>query len=238
MSARAVAIVAAAVAALLAGLGYFGGQDVSLYPAIALPAPDRAGVAAVMISGDMGLNIGMGGQVAGRLAASGIPVVGVNSLSFFRNRRSPNDVATLVETVTRKALALPGIHRVVLIGQSFGADMLPIGAAALPPDLRVHVAMIGLVVPARTAEFRASPSEIFNWGEAGVDAVPAARALNWTPVVCIHGAAETASLCPLLMAPNVRRVMLPGGHPLHRDAASVFKVLINAIDATAKGRGR
>ena len=231
-------IIAAAVAVLFAGLGYFGGQDVSVYPATAPAAAPHSGVAAVVMSGDMGLNIGMGGQVSRRLADAGIPVIGVNSLSFFRTRRSPADVGALVEAVTRQALGLPGISRVVLIGQSFGANMLPVGAAALPPDLRAHVAMIGLVVPARTAEFRASPSEIFSWGEPEVDAVPAARSVNWLPVVCIYGAAETASLCPALTAANVQRVMLPGGHPLHRDTAAVFKVLVGAIDATAERPGR
>ena len=98
--------------------------------------------------------------------------------------------------------------------------------------------MIGLVVPARTAEFRASPTEIFSWGEPEVDAIPAARALNWLPVVCIYGGAEMASLCPALTAPNVQRVMLPGGHPLHRDTAAVFKVLIGAIDAATEEPAR
>lgn len=234
-----VPVVAAVFAAILfGGLGYFGGQDVSVYPATAPAGMRYAGVAAVIMSGDMGLNIGMGGQMARRLADAGIPVVGINSLSYFRNRRSPAEVEALVERVTRQALALPGINRVVLIGQSFGADMLPIGAAALTPDLRARVAMIGLVVPARTAEFRASPSEIFSRGEPEVDAVPAARALDWTPVVCIRGAAETASLCPALTAANVERVMLPGGHSLHRDTATVLKVLITAIDATAKDHGQ
>lgn len=237
MSARVVPVIALAVAALFAGLGYFGGQDVSLYPAEAVAGAPHPGVAAVVISGDMGLNIGMGGQVAQRLAADGIPVVGVNSLSYFRIRRSPAEVAALVDRVTRQALALPDISRVVLIGQSFGADIMPVGVAALTPELRARVAMIGLVVPARTAEFRASPSEIFNWREPAVDAVPAARALDWVPVTCISGAVETASLCPALTGSNVHRVVLPGGHPLRRDVAAVFKVLIGAIDDATKGAG-
>ena len=228
-------LIAAAVAALFAGLGYFGGQDVTFFPATRPAGQGHAGVAAVVISGDMGLNIGMGGQLAERLAAEGIPVVGINSLSYFRKRRLPADLEALVATAMLQALAVPGTNQVVLIGQSFGADILPTGVEALAPALRARVAMIALVVPARTAEFRASPSEIFSWHEPEVDAVPAARRLDWTPVVCIYGAAETRSLCPALTGSNVRQVMLPGGHPLHRDTAAVLKLLIDSIDATGAG---
>lgn len=226
-------IVAAGFAAAFAGLGYFGGQDIKLVLA-AGPAAGHAHIAAVVISGDMGLNLGMGGQIASRLAADGMPVIGVNSLSYFRHRRTLVEVAGLVEAVTRQALALPDIDRVVLIGQSFGADMLPTGIASLPPALRGKVALVALIVPATTAEFRASPTEMFSWGEPEIDAVPAGRALTWVPALCISGADEVHSLCPSLKQPNMQHVVLPGGHPLHRDTAAVYKQIVAAIDAAGK----
>jgi type IV secretory pathway VirJ component len=216
-------------------LGYFGGQDISDFPATVAAPPARRGLAAIVISGDMGLAFGMGHDVAHALAADGIPVIGVNSLSFFRFRRTPTEVAALLSTVTRRALALPGIDRVAVVGQSFGADVLPLGVSSLPPELRAHIAFVGLVVPAGTMELRASPSEIFSWGEPEIPILPFVRKLNWMPGVCIGGIAETDSLCPSVTQANFSRVMLPGGHPLHRDSATVHAVLIHRLD-TALGR--
>ncbi len=52
-------------------------------------------------------------------------------------------------------------------------------------------------------------------------------------MLCVYGVEEKNSLCPLLHMPNVRRVGLPGGHPLRRDADRLYAVLSQAIDGAA-----
>ncbi|MBY8822607.1 virulence factor [Sphingomonas colocasiae] len=211
-------------------IGYFGGPVFTDVPATSPAAPGRGGVAAVILSGDMGFKVGMGPRIARRLAADGIPVVGVNSLAYFRHERTPDEVAALVASAARRALAFGHARRLVLIGQSFGADMLHVGLTRLSPDLRARVRLVALVVPTDTLFFRASPSELFNWAKPDALALPTARALTWVPVVCIHGEDETESLCPLLGQPNVRSVALPGGHPLDGDVDAVHRVLAATID--------
>lgn len=240
---RRIIIAALLLGLLLAGgtgftawLGYFGGPVFTSIPATARPTRARAGLAAVVLSGDMGFRIGMAPRIAARLAADGIPVVGVNSLTYFRTRRTPAQIRALIVDATRRALAFGHADRVVLIGQSFGADMLHVGLPGLPPALREKLRMVALVVPTDTVFYRASPSELFNWARPDTDALPTARALDWVPVTCIQGAEERDSLCPMLTAPNVHSVALPGGHPMHGDAAAVHRVLLGAIDAAA-GKG-
>lgn len=223
-------LVAAALFGFAVHIGYFGGAVFTDVPATAPAAPGRGGVAAVILSGDMGFKVGMGPRIARRLAADGIPVVGVNSLTYFRHERTPDDVAALVAAAARRALALGHARRLVLIGQSFGADMLHVGLTRLPPDLRARVRLVALVVPTDTLIFRASPSELFNWAKPDALALPTAQALTWVPVVCIHGEEETESLCPLLSQPNVSSFALPGGHPLHGDVDAVHRVLAAMID--------
>jgi len=228
-----IAALASILALFLADIGYFSPFDFEYVPATETPAPDKADLAAVILSGDMGFNIGMGPQIAKRLAADGIPVIGLNSLTFFRNKRSPKEVESLVNGATREALKFGKAKQVILIGQSFGADMLPVGLAGMPAELRAKVRMVGLVVPTDTLYFRASPSEMFNWNKPDGEALPYSRKLTWVPTICIFGAEESASLCPALKQPNVQRVVLPGGHPLHRDADAVHNELSAAIDDTA-----
>jgi type IV secretory pathway VirJ component len=238
LSAALLVVVAALAGGLMVHTGYIGGPVFAELPAGRPPGSDLRGVSAVLVSGDMGFSVGMGRQVADRLRQDGIPVVAVNSLAFFRHRRTPEEVQALISAAIRRAMALPGAWRVVLIGQSFGADMLHVGLAGLAPDQRGHVMHVVLIVPEDQVEYRASPSNVLNIGEPLLPALPTARRLDWVQTLCIRGAEETDSLCPLLSARNVAQVILPGGHPLHRDSDLVYRVVRDSIIGTARGTGR
>jgi type IV secretory pathway VirJ component len=216
----AVALCLMALLGYFTWLGYFARDPfVTIMPEKRAPA----GIAAIVMSGDMGFKVGMGRQIARRLSDDGIPVIGVNSLTYFRSRRTATEATALVEDVIRRASALTHSHRVILIGQSFGADMLHVGLAGLPPAYRARVAMVALVVPGATVEYRASPGEMFTFLMREDNALPTGRALNGFPVLCIFGEQERSSLCPLLWQRNVHAVALPGGHPLHYDADAVYR---------------
>lgn len=221
-----------AFAAWLGYLGYFGG---SVYAAMPAPfhrtAPPRTVV--VLFSGDMGFRLGMGPKIADRLVADGIPVLGVSSLVHFRRERTPAEIQAFVVEASRRALAFGHADRLILIGQSFGADMLQVGATGLPDDLRAKVLMIALVVPGDSVIYRASPAELFNWAAPDAPALPTARELDWAPVACIYGREEDDSLCPHLVMPNVTRIALPGGHPLRRDADGLYAAIRARIAAAS-----
>ncbi|GAD50504.1 hypothetical protein NT2_09_01120 [Caenibius tardaugens NBRC 16725] len=215
----------------LGHIGYFGGPVFLEMPAVEKRSPTPPAVA-VIFSGDMGFRIGMGPQIARRFVHDGVPVLGVSSLVYFRHERTPAEVRALITEASRKALAFSHAERLILIGQSFGADMLHVGITDLPPDLRKKVQMVGLVVPGQTVIYRASPSELFNWATPDAQALPTAAQLTWAPVVCIQGIDETDSLCPQLTQPNVKHIALPGGHPLHRDADKLYATLRAEMAAT------
>lgn len=224
-----IAIITVAVAMLMGfgWLGYLGGDPFTIVQA---GGKAQRNVTAIVLSGDMGFRVGMGPQIARRLAGDGIPVVGVNSLTYFRTTRTPAEATALIEAAMAKAHALGPRNTLVLIGQSYGADMLHVGLAGLPPALRREIALVVLVVPGATVEYRASPSEVLTFAMAEADALPTARRLDWVPLLCIRGREEPASLCPLLHQRNLRAVALPGGHPLHNDAAAVYREIRADID--------
>ncbi|MEO0062682.1 MAG: hypothetical protein RLZZ08_1242 [Pseudomonadota bacterium] len=223
----AVAVVLAC--SFLAYLGYWGGRVFVPLAATAAPEPALRGTVAVVLSGDMGFNIGMAPQIAERLTAAGVPVVAVNSLAYFHQRRSAADTERLIEQAARRALQGRHARSLVLIGQSYGADMLHVGLQRLPADLRARVRLVALVVPTDTVMFRASLPEWLDWVAADAPAIATAARVNWVPVLCIHGAEEGRSLCPLLHGANVHSRKLPGGHALHRDADAVFAAIRSAI---------
>lgn len=223
------ALLLAAGAGYLRYIGYLGGPVFyEVAPTAPTPAKSR-GLVAVIVSGDMGFRVGMAPRLAARFAADGVPVEGVSSLAYFRTTRTPAEVRTLIADAVRRGLAFGHADRVVLIGQSFGADMVHVGLTGLPADLRAKVAFVGLVVPTDTVYFTASPSELFTFAKPDAEALPTARMLTWVPVTCIHGVLETDSLCPMLHQPNLRGVALPGNHFLHYDDAAVYRELRAAI---------
>jgi type IV secretory pathway VirJ component len=230
----ALLLVVLAGAGFLGFLGWFGGRlFIPLAPAAAA-APPAGGTAAIVLSGDMGFHLGMAPRIARRLTDDGMPVIGVSSVVYFRHRRDPEQIERLVAEAMRRALSIPNVNRVVLIGDSFGADMLPIALARLPAGLRSRIELVGLVVPGETVYYRVSPGEVLNLSSPDAKAMPTAAKLDWIPVVCISGRKETDSLCPHMKMPNVRRVVLPGGHYLDFDADAVHRVLLNAIESVGR----
>ncbi|KTF69180.1 AcvB/VirJ family lysyl-phosphatidylglycerol hydrolase [Sphingomonas sp. HT-1] len=194
------------------------------------PSPQTSGaqVAAVFFSGDMGMRYGMGPYVVEALSGAGVPVYAVASSTAFAHHRSHAEVTALVAESVRQAMRRSGASRVVVIGQSFGADMVRVGLAAMPADLRPKVAALVLVVPGATAYFRADPLGLAYMGTPDEDAA-AAHGIDWLPVTCIRGADEKDSLCPSLLAPNVRRITLPGGHYLRMDHDLLVRTVLGAL---------
>jgi type IV secretory pathway VirJ component len=223
--------IAAALLTLAAMAGFFDRDPIRLFGDF---GRGRVPVVALFFSGDLGLRFGMGPHVTQALAARGIPVMGVNSPTVFGRHRSRAEVDRVIADAVRGALARAHADRVVLIGQSFGSDVLGTGAARLPADLRAKVAAIVLVVPGQTVFFRADPTDLSYRGTPDARALDAARTLSWAPLTCIYGVRETDSLCPLLAAP-VTRIALPGGHFLNNDPHRLIATIIAALRPVLPG---
>jgi type IV secretory pathway VirJ component len=219
-------------------LHLLGSDPIRLFPA-ATPHSPRPGakLAAVFLSGDMGFHFGMGVEVAEAVAARGIPVVGVSSPVVFARHRTRAEADAVVAGAIRLALARSGAERVLLMGQSYGADVLATVAPDLPPDLRARIAAIDLTVPAQDVYFRADPSGLAYLGTPDARPLAAMRGLHWAPVVCVYGLAEKGSLCPALRGTSARVIGLTGNHYLNRDPARLIATTFAALRTAAPETG-
>ena len=151
---------------------------------------------ALLITGDGGW-AGLDQELAARLAADGVPTVGLNSLKYFWTERTPEETTQDIAKILRHYLAAWNKQRVLLVGYSFGADVLPFVVNRLPPDLRARVATVSLLGVDSNASFEI---KIAGWVGADDDGGPRTRpevaAIAGVPVLCIYGEGETDSICP------------------------------------------
>lgn len=223
------ALISAICIALAGAAGYLDRDPVHLYPA----KGPRQPVVVVNFSGDMGLRFLLGASVSRGLTERGIPVVGIATPAIFRRHRSRAELDATVADAVRLAMAKTGTTRVVMMGQSYGADIVQTGLADLPPALRRHVAAIVLVLPGETVFFRADPTGLAYRGTPDSIATTTADTLDWAPLTCIYGVEETDSLCPKLRRRGATLVGMPGDHDIRHDGDGLLRHVLHAVGTRA-----
>jgi type IV secretory pathway VirJ component len=104
----------------------------------------RSDTFAMIISGDGGW-AGIDRDIAGALSRKGVDVVGFNSLQYFWARRTPDEASRDMDRTLRHYLDKWKKERVILIGYSFGADVLPFMASRLSSTMLDRIALIVLM---------------------------------------------------------------------------------------------
>lgn len=192
-------------------------------------APNNNDLMAVMLSGDGGwaaLDRGVAAQLAGR----GVPVVGWDSLSYFWNAKTPERAAADLARVIRHYAQAWHKSEVILIGYSFGADVLPFMATRLPPDLHSQVQEIAMLGLGKAATFEFHLSDwLGSDGAHGLPTAPEVARIAWTKRLCLYGAEETDSGCPELANWSVIVVRAPGDHHFNGDYASLVKRILDPL---------
>lgn len=216
--------------ALSAWAGLFDASAIAVIAPEGPALPRYRNTAVVYLSGDTGLNLGFGQNLAHRLSRDGLPVVTVNSLTFFRRHRRIEEVSALVRSATAAARALRPGARVMLVGHSLGADALQASLATFGKDERGDLGGAILIVPTQKVYLRVSQDEMLNLGRPDAAALPSLRSLTWLPVTCIYGSDERHSPCPALTSGNVAVMALPGGHGLNRDVGAIHRAILHGID--------
>ena len=99
---------------------------------------------AILYSGDGGWRVTDRG-LAQILADHGIPVVGLNTLHYFWSRRTPQQAADDFSRLAEHYLDLWQKKRLIVIGYSFGADVMPFILTRAPESLLTRVELLALL---------------------------------------------------------------------------------------------
>jgi type IV secretory pathway VirJ component len=190
-------------------------------PVQEVPAAGGSAEFALLLTGDGGW-AGLDQDLAARLAASGVPTVALNSLQYFWTARTPEETARDVARILRYYFAAWNKQRVLLVGYSFGADVLPFVFNRLPADLRARVASVSLLGIDAHADFEVRIADWVGSGDRGPPTLPELAAVRGVPVLCIYGAGESDSICPgLPPGGGVARAEVGRGHHFSGEYATL-----------------
>lgn len=210
---------------LTAGFDCTPRVDISDLPLVELPTSKTSDRFAVMISGDGGWRR-IDRKVTDELRAAGFPVVGFLAPDYFRTRRTPEESACALERVIRHYQLQWRRQKVILIGYSRGADVLPFMVSRLAEDLRPSVRLIALLGLEPMIDFKYHPFWLPRLHrEPQFPVRPEVEKLRGRNVVCVYGEKERDSLCHALDPGAFKIVREPGSHHFagqYRDVADVI----------------
>jgi len=205
------------------------GAALSDLPLVELPAKHPK-VLVIFFSGDGGWR-DIDKQVAGALQQRGIPVVGVDSLRYFWSERKPQETADDLTRIIAAFRKEWNVEHVLLIGYSFGADVLPATYNLLTPEDRARVAQMTLMALSRQVDYEIS---VTGWlgvagAGAGGDPVKDIAKIDSKLVQCIYGADEDDDPCPSLKASGVESISIDGGHHFDGDYDALAERIIAGL---------
>jgi type IV secretory pathway VirJ component len=187
--------------------------DLPLVEDIVTPAHDTV---AIFYSGDGGWRE-IDQRIAARLNGKGVPVIGVDALRYFWSEKTPDETARDLSTIIAHYRKRFGVSKVVLIGYSFGANILPKVYGLLPAADQEAVTLLSLLALSHQADFEIA---VTGWlGASGTgkqgDPVEHLADVDAAKIQCVYGLEEEDSGCPPLGARVIDGVQLiarPGGH--------------------------
>lgn len=190
---------------------------------------DTSDTLIVIVSGDGGW-ASIDRDLATSLSALGHSVVGLNSLEYFWKRRTPDSAARDLQRIVERYLTAWHKQKVILIGYSRGADVLPFMTNRLSPDLLKRTRLVALLGLEKDVEFE---FHVQDWlssrnSRTALPVLPEVEKLRGVPLLCIAGEDESDSLCRKLDPELATTVILKGGHHFGGDYADLSRIILKA----------
>ena len=214
---------------LLRLVAHAADEDDDAPPVVELPAKSEFDTLAIVYSGDGGWR-DLDKSIAEYLQAHGVPVVGVDTLRYFWAKKKPEDAAAdladLIGTYTENWKT----RRVLLIGYSFGADVLPAMISHLPQADRDRIAQVSLLGLGSTIDFEIS---VTGWvgqdDDDGQPILPDVRRIDQRLVQCIYGGEDDDAACPHLRGGGAEVVETSGSHHFDGDYDKLAETILNGL---------
>jgi type IV secretory pathway VirJ component len=182
---------------------------------------------AILISGDGGWN-SWDQSLAGSLAEKGISTVGLDSRKYFWSKKTPEETTKMITAVMEHYLSLWKKKSVILIGYSFGADLIPFVADRLSLEFRNKVSALILLSPDPKGDFEIHIADMLNLGSSSdtYDVVKEVNKKAIHNILCVFGDGENAAAINAFKASAAAVSILHGDHHYNNNFKAATELIL------------
>jgi phosphatidylglycerol lysyltransferase len=198
-------------------------------PLIELPAQPSGPLLAIVLSGDGGWR-DLDKTISEKLQSAGVSVVGWDCLRYFWSRKSPEQLARDLEVVIDTFLSRWDGSRVVLVGYSFGADVLPFAYDRLSPETKAHIVQLSLLGFSTAADFEIRVAGLVGAGPSkeALPTEPALAPIDPSMIQCFYGADEDDTACRFLQG-KAEVIRTVGGHHFDGNYGALAQRILDGL---------
>lgn len=198
-------------------------------PLTVLEAKPSMDTMAIIYSGDGGWR-DLDKDVGSFLQAEGVPVIGVDSLRYFWSEKKPQDIADDLTRIIDTYRKEWKVKNVMLIGYSFGADVIPATYSLLPEKEKSRVVQMSLLSLSHEVSYEIS---VGGWlgvsGSGDQDPVKDLEKVDPKIVQCVYGTDDEDAACPALKDKGVEIIGIDGGHHFDEDYEALTKRIVTSL---------
>ena len=206
-------------------------DSVPRLPLVVMPVQSDSNTPLILfISGDGGWK-NFDPKLANQFVAEGAPVVALNALRYFWNKKTPDETTATVRELLGKYMALWHKQTFILAGFSFGADVMPFVANRLPPDLMKLCKGIALFSPGTSTDFEIHISQMLSSNKHWkYDVVKEMELMKPVRLLCFFGDEEHTFPIKILERPGWQLIYLQGGHHYEGNKDNIAKLVLQRLE--------
>jgi len=185
---------------------------------------------AFVISGDGGWT-SFDQSYGEKLAEKGIAVVGLDAQKYFWNPKTTEQTTNDVTKAIEHYMQLWNKRSFILIGYSFGADIVPFVASRMPPAMKSSLRAVYSLSPDLKGDFEIHVTDMLSFGNANdIYNVPEEiKLIKKFHPVCIFGDQEDIVQRKQFSDSGAKIIILPGTHHYSNDFTGIAEAIYTSI---------
>ena len=162
--------------------------------------------------------------------ANGYSFIGLNSLKYFLEAKTPEELAEDFIPLIQKYMKEWDKKSMVLVGFSFGAEIIPFLYEKLPSDLQDKVKLIVLLTPSGSSDFHIHIRDMIGMDKKHetYNVIKETVGIKSPKILAVYGDQEKSISLKKNRQPNLKIVTIPGGHGF-KDSKKVFGLILKEL---------
>ncbi len=164
------------------------------------------------VSGDGGFN-SFSTTLCSKINKAGYELTAVNAKTYFWEKKTPEQTSEAISSYLQKKFEERHNQQLVLIGYSFGADVMPFIVNRLNAGLKNKLISVILISPSTSTDFEIHWADMFGGNaKRNMDVVAEINKMEVPKTTTFFGQDEKDFPVKDIELKNYRNQVLPGGH--------------------------